>query len=81
MTVLCASCHKTLSATTDHGELVSHGICPECMVKHYSKFYKFCPACEGVGTDMDAYGKQVTCPECEGQRIVKINANGGMVAE
>ena len=33
MTVICAWCGKVLRITTDHSDLVSHGICDKCSVK------------------------------------------------
>lgn len=30
MTTICAWCNKILKVTTDHPDLVSHGICDKC---------------------------------------------------
>ena len=33
MTTACAWCGKILKVTTDHPDLISHGICDKCMAE------------------------------------------------
>jgi hypothetical protein len=47
------------------------------MTKLYPGYYKPCPDCSGHGKDMNCYGKTVTCPSCDGSKVVPVNERGG----
>ena len=38
MVTICCECQKILKVTTDHVDLVSHGLCPRCAAETLRKY-------------------------------------------